>query len=219
MKEELILIEQGAESKIYLINNNLKKFILKYRFKKNYRIKELDKEIRKKRTIKEKRIINKLIINNIKVPQLFNINDILNNNINNIFNNNNNDILNLSKEELNENCILMEFIEGGFPDINNEFLELTGKIIYNIHNIGIIHGDLTPSNFIQINSPLNFVLLDFGLSFNSNKIEDKAVDLYGFERSILSINYNIDINKLYLFYNNNDVINKLNDIRKRGRKK
>ncbi|KAF8196964.1 hypothetical protein BJ912DRAFT_954292 [Pholiota molesta] len=60
----------------------------------------------------------------------------------------------------------------------------------------IIHGDLTTSN-MMLRDPLSFspldptvpteiVLIDFGLSYHSTLVEDKAVDLYVLERAFAS---------------------------------
>ena len=50
-----------------------------------------------------------------------------------------------------------------------------GEKVAILHNNQIIHGDLTTSNMI-LNKEIYFI--DFGLSFFSRKIEDKAVDLH-----------------------------------------
>jgi TP53 regulating kinase-like protein len=70
----------------------------------------------------------------------------------------------------------MEFIEG-----QNIRDALTPEICYNIgryaallHASNIIHGDLTTSNFVM-NKRL--VLLDFGLSYYSERTEDMATDI------------------------------------------
>ena len=52
-----------------------------------------------------------------------------------------------------------------------------------MHKYDIIHGDLTTSNFI-INE--NIYVIDFGLSFSSKRIEDKAVDLHLFKEILNS---------------------------------
>ncbi|KAF0988880.1 hypothetical protein HZS_2994, partial [Henneguya salminicola] len=56
-----------------------------------------------------------------------------------------------------------------------------------IHLSGVIHGDLTTSNIIvEANSDYEpkIYIIDFGLSFSSSSIEDRAVDLYVLERSL-----------------------------------
>lgn len=60
-----------------------------------------------------------------------------------------------------------------------------------MHDSGIIHGDLTTSN-MMIRQNKSIVMIDFGLSFNSTLIEDKAVDLYVLERAFLSTHPNTE---------------------------
>jgi TP53 regulating kinase-like protein len=50
-----------------------------------------------------------------------------------------------------------------------------GKYVSILHNKNIIHGDLTTSNFIKRKDDL--YLIDFGLSFYSERIEDMATDI------------------------------------------
>ena len=59
-----------------------------------------------------------------------------------------------------------------------------GRLINRLHEIGIIHGDLTTSNMIYNEN--NIGLLDFGLSYTKSSAEDKAVDLYVLERAFIS---------------------------------
>jgi len=72
--------------------------------------------------------------------------------------------------------IIMEFAEGDnvrdalTPDLCYEM----GRYAAMLHASNIIHGDLATSNFI-INNKL--VLLDFGLSYHSERTEDMATDI------------------------------------------
>ena len=96
----------------------------------------------------------------------------------------------------------------------------------------MIHGDLTSSNIILLES-YEPSLIDFGLSSFSGLAEDKAVDLYVLERAILSTHslfsdtYNVwllegyelihkQLNKSMKF---KEVEKKLQDVRLRGRKR
>ena len=65
-----------------------------------------------------------------------------------------------------------------------------------MHNNGIIHGDLTTSNIILgKNSEGVFsrkvFFIDFGLSFFSEKAEDKAVDLHLLKEGLESRHYKV----------------------------
>ena len=62
-----------------------------------------------------------------------------------------------------------------------------GHSIGRMHAIEVIHGDLTTSNMLlRSSSPPSIVLIDFGLSYVSALVEDKAVDLYVLERALAS---------------------------------
>lgn len=149
------LIAQGAEAKLFLDENKL----IKDRIKKSYRLKEIDEKIRKFRTKREAKILQKLDF----VPK----------------------ILDVKKE-----IIEMEFIKGDLvKDILDDFKDKeklckeVGEKIAKLHNLDIIHGDLTTSNMI-FNKKVYFI--DFGLSFISGKIEDKAVDLHLLKQALES---------------------------------
>ncbi len=50
-----------------------------------------------------------------------------------------------------------------------------GKLVGTLHKNGVMHGDLTTSNFILFQKTV--FVIDFGLSQNTIKLEDYAVDL------------------------------------------
>jgi TP53 regulating kinase-like protein len=59
-----------------------------------------------------------------------------------------------------------------------------GQKIAKLHAANIIHGDLTTSNMILHETLKEVHFIDFGLSFFSEKVEDKAVDLFLLDRAI-----------------------------------
>ncbi|RMF55355.1 Kae1-associated serine/threonine protein kinase [Candidatus Woesearchaeota archaeon] len=142
----------GAEAVIFKGKN-----IIKNRVKKGYRLDELDKKIRKSRTRREAKVIEALRSAEIPVPRLLKCDD-------------------------KKMVIEMEFIDDQkIRDVLNTKNCKTigkeiGRIVALIHNQGIIHGDLTTSNMIL--KGRNIFFIDFGLSFFSEKTEDKAVDLH-----------------------------------------
>ena len=156
------LIAQGAEAKLYKDSGNL----VKDRVKKLYRIDDLDKKLRKRRTKKEARILDKLRYTEF-TPKIV-AND--------------------------EQKIIMEFIDGvTLRDYLNkknykQLMQELGKKIAILHKYGIIHGDLTTSNFV-FKDKIYFI--DFGLSFESQKVEDKAVDLHLLKQALESKHYQI----------------------------
>ena len=72
--------------------------------------------------------------------------------------------------------IIMEFVEGNNVKqvITPQLCSKIGIYTALLHANNIIHGDLTTSNFIN---GKRLVLLDFGLSYYSTRVEDRAVDI------------------------------------------
>ena len=156
------IIKHGAEAILYLVDNK----VIKERIKKGYRIKELDERLRNSRTKREAKLLT-YAAKIINVPKVLYEKD---------------------------NKIEMEFIKGDLLKNvleKNNYVKLSkeiGKKIAVLHNNDIIHGDLTTSNMILSNE---IYFIDFGLSFFSRKVEDKAVDLHLLKQALESKHYKI----------------------------
>ena len=149
------LIKKGAEADIYQTMWQNSKAILKIRKTKNYRNSSLDSKIRKQRTIKESQIISQVKAFGIPAPLVYFVN-------------------------LKNTSIIMQEIPGKpVHDLSeSKIIQLSktiGKLVGMLHKNGIMHGDLTTSNFIFFKN--NVYVIDFGLSQNTIKPEDHAVDL------------------------------------------
>ncbi len=110
-----------------------------------------------------------------------------------------------------------------------------GSIVAKMHNINVIHGDLTTSNFILQGSPLDedevsssgLFLIDFGLSLTGcTNPEDKAVDLYVLERAFISTHPGSGalVSEIMRTYkrdctSSDSVLQRLFNVRQRGRKR
>ena len=163
------LLKKGAEADVYLSSWNGKKAILKIRKEKTYRNLVLDKKIRKHRTIKESEIISQVKSFGISTPLIYFL-------------------------DINKCSILMQYIDGKLVrDMNEKVIEKTcfeiGKIVGILHKNGIMHGDLTTSNFILTKKQL--VLIDFGLANRTEKPDDHAIDLRLFKEILNSAHANI----------------------------
>ena len=194
------LISQGAEAKLFEDKNK----IIKDRFEKRYRIEQIDKRLRKSRTKREAKVLSKLKAIDFPCPSL---------------------VDNDEKQK-----IIMEKIKGPrLRDIleKSDYIKISkeiGEKIARMHNIQIIHGDLTTSNMI-FNKDIYFI--DFGLSFFSHKIEDKAVDLHLLKQALESKHYTIwdkCFNAVLEGYKRNAehgdlVISRLDKVEQRGRYK
>ena len=149
------LIKKGAEADIYQTRWQTSPAILKTRKVKNYRNPVLDLKIRKQRTIKESQILHQIKSLNIPSPLVYFVN-------------------------LNDSSIVMQEIPGvpvhDLPNIRIIGLsKIIGKMVGLMHKNGIMHGDLTTSNFLLYKNRV--YVIDFGLSQNTVKPEDHAVDL------------------------------------------
>ena len=69
-----------------------------------------------------------------------------------------------------------------------------------LHNDGIIHGDLTTSNIMITDQKIVYII-DFGLSYVRNNIEDFSVDLYVLEKAFLSTHPDLESEVFYFFIN------------------
>jgi len=94
----------------------------------------------------------------------------------------------------NDCAILMQRIRGSVVrDLSKKKLVLAckeiGKITGTLHKNGIMHGDLTTSNFISSNGKI--YTIDFGLSQRTARIEDHAVDLRLFKEILNSAHVDV----------------------------
>jgi TP53 regulating kinase and related kinases len=188
-------LAKGAEATLL----KEKDIVIKERIVKKYRHSVLDARIRKFRTKREAKVMQKLLDVNVLVPEIKKVEDMK---------------------------IFMEFIDGKLLKncVTKELCFTLGEIIGKIHTLNIIHGDLTTSNMIVKNKKI--YLIDFGLSFFSHKTEDKAVDLHVMEEAFKSTHYDSytacwpEIVKGYMSYTDAEkVLKRLQTVKKRGRYK
>ena len=158
------LIKKGAEGDLYLTEWNKQKAILKTRKKKKYRNSQLDQRIRKQRTIRESEIISQVKSFGISTPLIYFVDT--------------------------KNCsIFMQYISGTLVhDLPKSKLVLIckkiGQMVGIMHKNGVMHGDLTTSNFIVSHGKV--FVIDFGLSIRTKKPDDHAVDLRLFKEILNS---------------------------------
>lgn len=176
----------GAEATVSIFDLR----VVKTRVPKSYRLPQLDVRIRKQRTRREAKILHRLH-GVIKVPQVFLSTD---------------DTLELERLDgvpLKEALTLPACRSAGIA---------VGKM----HENGVVHGDLTTSNFLVEKDRV--ALVDFGLSFSSQKTEDFAADVHVFEELVTAENFRA----FWQGYEKNnpkakEVFSRLEKLRKRGR--
>jgi Kae1-associated kinase Bud32 len=149
------ILGAGAEGTVSLVGET----VVKERPSKRYRHPLLDEELRRSRTRREAKILQKLPVPGPKL---------------------------LSTDR--ESVIEMEFLNGSMvKSLLEKNLDLAGRIgetLAKLHDAHIIHGDLTTSNMIVVDGVLH--LIDFGLSFTSPDVEHKAVDIHLFKQALES---------------------------------
>ncbi|XP_017782550.1 PREDICTED: TP53-regulating kinase [Nicrophorus vespilloides] len=219
--ENFELIKQGAEGRIFKGLYLGKPSIIKERFEKKYRHRELDNHLTKERIKAESKAITKCRSIGIRTPSLYLV-------------------------DFNRRMIFMEYFEASITakeficTASNEFIERIsediGIALAKMHSNNVVHGDLTTSNILLINKhnkmdfnkyeDLEMVLIDFGLAHIESSAEDKGVDLYVLERALLSTHSIAEqifpnILKSYknAYKNCKEVIQKFEDVRARGRKR
>ncbi len=191
-KEKILAI--GAEAVLTLEKDK----VIKKRIAKKYRIPQIDERLRGSRTRREVKVLEKLQDLGFTPKILFSD---------------------------NQEVIELEYLHGKKLA---DCLEQTdcvalgkeiGRKIKQLHDMSIIHGDLTTSNMIY-SPPLYFI--DFGLSFFSQKIEDKAVDLHVLEEALESKHHTIShkvFSAVKEAYGDKDVLARLLEVELRGRNK
>jgi len=195
------LLAQGAEAKIYLIDGK----ISKQRQPKAYRHKQLDTQIRTRRTRREAKILEKAHSLGINVPNVLSV-----------------DKFDLEIEYISGDR-LSEKLNGYDLGKQKKVMKLLGEQVSKLHSHDLIHGDLTTSNVILSGDEV--FIIDFGLGFVSKKIEDKAVDLHLLKQALEAKhfeNWEVLFESFlegYEFEESERVVERLHVVEKRGRYK
>ncbi len=196
-----MFIKRGAEAEIRVVEWYGKRAISKMRLSTPYRNSILDNAIRKQRTLHEAKMIHEAKKAGVTTPLIY--------------------FLDPKNAE-----IIMQYIDGvllkSILDKNIELSRIMGEQVGRLHKYDIVHGDLTTSNFLLYNNRL--VLIDFGLAFKSNRLEDKAVDIRLIKEVLSSAHATIFDEALQLFIegysqfiDTEQILKKVREIEQRGR--
>lgn len=155
-------IGNGAEAILYKKANS----VVKDRVPKSYRIPVLDEKLRVSRTRRERKILEKLAPLGF-VPAV---------------------------TYSDKTTLTMDFISGkkvrdmltakNAAEVGTQI----GSCLGQMHTVDIIHGDLTTSNMIVDDA---LYVIDFGLSYVSTRVEDKAVDLHVLKQALEAYHHKI----------------------------
>ncbi|MFH0835308.1 MAG: KEOPS complex kinase/ATPase Bud32 [Candidatus Micrarchaeota archaeon] len=196
-------IGDGAEAVIYREGSR----VLKKRPKKGYRHAVLDEQLRKGRTKREARVTQKAKALGVNVPE----------------------VMQTSDYDLSLSFVagkrVRDVLDSASSSVRKKICQQIGTQAALLHNAGIIHGDLTTSNLIWHDKRVFFI--DFGLSFHSERIEDKAVDLHLLKEALESRHWRVwkdcfrDVAKAYekKAKDGKLILKRLEEIESRGRYK
>jgi TP53 regulating kinase-like protein len=178
------LVSQGAEAKLWKLSAGSLfdvPCIAKERFSKAYRHPALDEKLTKQRCRAESRILTKCMEKGIPVPKVLRTDA---------------PVLYLeyidapTVREYLESDLLVALTDVTQNSPQHERLQQLsaafGQMVAALHNMGIVHGDLTTSNAMIRLPEMTLVAIDFGLAKNTTSMEERAVDLYVLERALSS---------------------------------
>ncbi|KAG9004063.1 serine/threonine-protein kinase bud32 [Tulasnella sp. JGI-2019a] len=204
--EHAQLIQQGAEARAYkaTLETSSPPIIIKHRFQKMYRHPSLDTSLTKTRVTMEARALMRCLRSGVCVPGIrmvdpwegiIGVEFIDGPSIRGVLGGENEEGEYEGENEgpsVNEDLSYLRK-HGATP---GQIMRLVGQELAKMHAVDVVHGDLTTSNMMlrptrssleEAASPFPLeVLIDFGLSFQSALVEDKAVDLYVLERAFIS---------------------------------
>ncbi len=207
---ELNVIRIGAEAVISKLKWNGFNLVSKHRVPKPYRMPDLDRWIRDRRTLHEAKVITSLRKLGIPCPAV-------------IMMDRSNATLYL---QLIDGAELKKVLDNLPEKSIKSIASKLGAIVGKMHKGGIAHGDLTTSNIILDESG-DLYLIDFGLSLMTDDLEELAVDVHLLDRSLESVHhpvrgifmknflrgYSMVTGREFMF----KVIEKVKEIRRRGR--
>lgn len=174
------LVSQGAEAKLWKIPAGSlfhEPCIAKERFSKAYRHPALDEKLTKQRCRAESRILTKCWEKGIRVPRVLRteapvlyLEYIAAKTVREYLED---DLLNTNQQQQQQQLLL-------------QLAQRFGQMVAALHNLGIVHGDLTTSNAMILLPEFALVAIDFGLAKHTESMEERAVDLYVLERALSS---------------------------------
>mmetsp|Transcript_10564 Transcript_10564/g.33470 ORF Transcript_10564/g.33470 Transcript_10564/m.33470 type:complete len:263 (-) Transcript_10564:398-1186(-) len=200
--------------------------IVKVRPVKKYRHSKIDEKMRKKRTKGEARVMMSVAAgapgkpavagpSALRVPAVLLVAD-------------RDGLLVLEDVQKNEQCSpLVAVLDSIDAERAARIARQVGEAVAALHDLGVVHGDLTTSN-MYLDESDHITLIDFGLAFKSTTVEDQAVDLYVLERALLSTHAAAEATNnriLESYYESRgeevakSVKSRLDIVRARGRKK
>lgn len=208
------MIAQGAEGIVTELSYLGRRAVRKERVPKRYRHPELDIKLRTRRLAQEARILLRLRKAGVTVPAVYDV-------------------------DARRGVLIMEYVTGtslkcflqeGAVHDTLPVMRAAGREVARMHLADVVHGDLTTGNvMVDVDTEKQYQsihLIDFGLSYGNSTEEDLAVDLYVFERAVVSSHSEEadSLNEAFLSAYSDvlqrpAVLSRLVEVRARGRKR
>ena len=135
--------------------------VWKRRREKSYRHPDLDEHLRRKRTVQEARLLHEARRLGVPTPVIRDV-------------------------DMGSYTLVLERV--GDRDLRDALstdrVAAVGRHLATIHGAGFVHGDPTVRNVRVREEPPETVLIDFGLGYSTDDVEDHAMDLHVFEQSL-----------------------------------
>ncbi|CAM9352408.1 unnamed protein product [Scytosiphon promiscuus] len=207
-------LSQGAEARVFSSTFCGRSAVVKERFRKTYRLPELDEKLTTRRTLQEARCMLKVRKAGVRTPCLYQLDSA-------------NTKITMEKiDGMTAKMFLLECLRRKDTATALKIAAEIGKMVAKMHDAQVVHGDLTTSNFMVRSGSEEVVAIDFGLASSQPLPEDKAVDLYVLERAFISTHENSEplVNEVMRAYKAasrkaDTTLHKLSEVRRRGRKR
>ena len=196
--------QRGAEAVVEILADR----VIKRRVEKSYRHPELDRTLRRERTVSEARLTSEARRAGVSTPLVYDV-DVAN--------------ATLTLQRVGDRDLAAGLTPARAAAV--------GRHLARLHGAGIVHGDPTTRNVrveresdgrIGDDGDLAVQLIDFGLGYHSGHVEDHAMDLHVFEGSVVATA--VDPGPVveafedgYRAVGEVDVLERLRDVERRGR--
>jgi N6-L-threonylcarbamoyladenine synthase/protein kinase Bud32 len=203
---------RGAEATVAVTGAGDDRRVVKRRVEKSYRHPDLDRTLRRDRTVAEARLTSEARRAGVPTPLVYDV-------------------------DLADATLTLQYV--GERDLatalDERSTEAVGRHLARLHGAGIVHGDPTTRN-VRVSpdeaesaaaddepapAPATY-LIDFGLGFHTGHVEDHAMDLHVFEGSIRATATDPDpliaaFEAGYEAVGEGEVLDRLRDVADRGR--
>jgi len=209
------MISQGAEARVRSGSYLGRPAIIKERFRKRYRHPELDAKLTRQRVVAEARCLARCRRAGVDSPVVYRVDTVTSK------------IYMERVEGVALRAYFDDALQRGDAEAARTMAGDLGRLMAQIHDADLVHGDPTTSNFMVRAGSGTLCVIDFGLGAASeNMHEEKAVDLYVLERALVSTHAGAEplVEEVLRVYKKscrtaNKVMDRLSNVRQRGRKR